>query len=120
MTTYLVRTIESKRMIGVFAAEDSAQLFFAVDEALDPFRCEFLRLVAGEGVFMDGQFTEQFAEPKPDTVEVEVVDIELKDAPTEDRREMQASLKLANRLLVEEDFGWREFTRADASTAMLG
>jgi len=119
MTTYLVRTTESKRMIGVFAAEDSAQLFYVVDEALDPFRCEYLRLTAGEGVFMDGQFTEHFAEPKPDTLEVEVDDVELKDAPTEDRRELQASLKLANRLLVEEDFGWREFTRADANSAML-
>jgi hypothetical protein len=120
MTTYLVRTIESKRMIGIFSAGDSAQLFFAVDEALDPFRCEYLRLTAGEGVFMDGQFKEHFAEPTPDTVEVEVDDIELKDAPSEDRRELQASLKLANRLLAEEDFGWREFTRADANSVMLG
>lgn len=120
MTTYLVRTIDSKRLIGVFAAEDSAQLFYVVDEALDPFRCEYLRLVAGEGVFMDGQFTEHFAETKPDTIEVEVDDIELKDVPCDDRRELQASLKLANRLLVEEDFGWREFTRVDANNALLG
>jgi len=120
MTTYLVRTIESKRLIGVFAAGTSAQLFQVVDEMLDPFQCEFLHLVAGEGVFVDAQFTETFAEPKSHTIEVEVVDIELLDTNANDRREVQATAPLASRLLSEEDFGWKEFSKTDADYLLLG
>lgn len=56
--TYLVRAIESQRIVGIFCARGSAELFRLVDEQVDPEECEYFEMRAGEGMFFDAQFVE--------------------------------------------------------------
>lgn len=60
--TYLVREIETYRIVGIFCAVDSRQLFELIDEQQNPEGCEYLELQAGHGVFFDAVLAEQFDE----------------------------------------------------------
>ena len=52
-STFLVRDADTGRMVGLFCARRSNDLFCLLDERVDPFGCEYLELRAGEGVFVD-------------------------------------------------------------------
>lgn len=52
MSAYIVRDIESKALIGLFAAPTLTDLFWAVDQAGDPYSTEYTPLKYG-GIFVD-------------------------------------------------------------------
>ena len=54
-STFLVRDADTRRMIGLFCARRSNDLFCLLDERIDPFGCEYLELRPGEGVFVDAE-----------------------------------------------------------------
>jgi hypothetical protein len=49
--TFLVRNAASRQIVGLFCARRSNELFSLLDERVDPFECEYLELVSGEGLF---------------------------------------------------------------------
>ena len=51
-STFLVRDADTGRMVGLFCARRSNDLFCLLDERVDPFGCEYLELRPGEGVFV--------------------------------------------------------------------
>lgn len=111
MQTYLVRARGSKRLVGIFSAMGSDGLFHVVDELADPFECEFLELLPGEGIFVDGQF----AQALDDLDEPASPFVVLSDASWSIREPLQASQALASRIDAVEDFGWEAFTMDDAA-----
>jgi len=111
MQTYLVRARGSKRLVGVFSAMGSDGLFHIVDELADPFECEFLELQAGEGLFVDGKFTEAL----DDSEEPASPFVVLTEAPADVREPLQASQALTARIDAVDDFGWEAFTMDDAA-----
>lgn len=52
-STFLVREARTRRLIGMFCARRSNDLFVLLDEQTDPFECEYLELRAGEGLFIE-------------------------------------------------------------------
>jgi hypothetical protein len=50
MATYLVRLQESNELVGIFWAENLFDLAFCIDEATDPYSCEYKKLAHG-GIF---------------------------------------------------------------------
>jgi hypothetical protein len=49
--TFLVRNAATRQIVGLFCARRSNELFSLLDEQVDPFECEYLELVSGEGLF---------------------------------------------------------------------
>jgi hypothetical protein len=114
MNTYLVRTLESQRLVGMFLAHDAAGLFYVLDELFDPFSCEFLQMLPGDGMFFDAQFS-VVTEKTPSGEEYEYV--ALHDVPEDERDGVCATDALEGRLDAAQDFGWSEFTDEDAAVA---
>ena len=50
MATYLVRLQESNELVGIFWADNLKALGWLIDEAVDPFICEYKKLPYG-GIF---------------------------------------------------------------------
>jgi hypothetical protein len=50
MDTYIVRLIESKELVGFIAARNWEHLMQIVDEATDPYSCEYRRATQGGGI----------------------------------------------------------------------
>lgn len=117
MQTYLVRSRDSKRLVGIFSAEDSGDLFYAVDESADPFECEYFIMLRGEGVFVDGLFT---AAPGVGfNPAITAAPMTLVDAPAKDRESLFTSKILTERLDALEDYGWQGFTRDDSAAVFF-
>ncbi len=47
MATALVRHIDDKQIVGMFAYRELGELFWLVDEATNPYECEFINLKYG-------------------------------------------------------------------------
>ena len=47
MTTALVRLIEGKNIVGMFVYRDPEDLFWLIDQATNPYECEFINLKYG-------------------------------------------------------------------------
>jgi hypothetical protein len=47
MATALVRMIEDKQIVGMFVYRDPQDLFWLVDQATNPYACEFVNLKYG-------------------------------------------------------------------------
>lgn len=106
---YLVRTKDTKRLVGVFAASSPAGLFNIVDEELDPFSCEYFQMHPGHGLFVDGQF-----ETRKDVESVEFTTIEPLDV-------LQASgVRMTEQLDLDIPAGargWHAFTKKNLAAA---
>ena len=117
MPTYLVRTQELQRLVGMFVAADAAALFNVVDEELDPFACEFVVLDkhGACGLFMDGycRNTVDEEDPKLKYVAIE----EDHDA---DVTFGKFAIRLSEQIIIDlptTKKGWKSFTRRDYSRA---
>lgn len=106
---YLVRTKDTQRLVGVFAASCPADLFNIVDEELDPFSCEYFEMQDGHGLFMDGQFVTQRDVENIECLTIEPVDI------------LQASgVRMTEQLDLDiptAASGWKTFTRKNLAAA---
>ena len=51
-STFIVRNANTRQLVGLFCARRSNDLFSLLDERVDPFACEYLELVPGEGLFV--------------------------------------------------------------------
>ena len=47
MSTYVVRVIDGKEFVGIYAADNEPELFWLVDQLTDPYICEYARLGFG-------------------------------------------------------------------------
>ena len=47
MATALVRTIEDKQIVGMFVYRDPEDLYWLVDQTMNPYECEFVNLKYG-------------------------------------------------------------------------
>jgi hypothetical protein len=106
---YLVRTKDTKQLVGVFAATNPAELFNIVDEELDPFSCEFFEMQSGDGLFMDGQFVTH-----TDIEEVTCVTIEPTDVLHSSGIRMTEQLDLA---IPDLPNAWHSFTKHNLAAA---
>lgn len=105
-TAYLVRFVETQRVVGVFCARDSRELFRLLDEQVDPEECEYLALAAGDGAFFDAQFVERAVLVEDDEEIVNVVfepaeplyEVDLESVPPEQAHEVQMTSRLAERV----------------------
>lgn len=50
MNVYLARLIQNKEVVGLFAAENMRDLFWAIDEVTNPYECEWIEAPSGAGV----------------------------------------------------------------------
>lgn len=105
MATYIVRTIDTLRLVGIFVAKTPNALYCLVDNELEPSTCEYLKLQEGEGLHIDAQFTGDMRDDGTgEGEEVLYVDIETVDDPEEPR----FTDRLAERL--DKGRSWTPFT----------
>jgi hypothetical protein len=81
MATYIVRTIETLRLVGIFVAKNPTDLYRLVDLEQNPGSCEYLNLQDGEGLFVDARFTGSMHDNGPGERAVLSVGIEPVDDP---------------------------------------
>lgn len=60
--TYLIRSKNTKYLIGIFTELNLKDLYWSVDECLDPNECEYAVVHHG-GIFWSGNWSEQNKEP---------------------------------------------------------
>jgi hypothetical protein len=108
MPAYLVRTIHSLRLVGVFVARDPSQLYEVVDEVLDPSNCEYFKMNNLDGVFLGGQFTAEVEGGGAPTAPGEDLYVYLRPAPEGEATEPELSENLSARL--DKGRSWNTFT----------
>lgn len=104
MSTYLVRTIDTLRLVGIFVAKNSKALFHLIDDELDPCSCEYLALKDEEGIHLDALFTANMVDDGTGESDVVHVGIESVSDPEEPR----LTDSLARRL--DKGRSWTAFT----------
>jgi hypothetical protein len=57
MATALVRIIEDKQIVGMFVYRDPEDLFWLVDQAPNPYECEFINIKYGGLIWKDKSST---------------------------------------------------------------
>jgi hypothetical protein len=120
--TYLVRAIETQRIVGIFCARDSRELFRLVDEQVDPEECEYFELDAREGMFFDAQFIEvPLAEDDEDPTDAQaepLYELDVESVQADERFGAQMTSELAERMNSEAGVAeWRLFEDADIQGA---
>lgn len=115
MKTYLVRTIETAHVVGIFCAQNSVELFRLVDEQVDPEECEYLEMRVGEGMFFDAQFIEMPVDDEDEAAyELDVDSVN----PLDEECGPQMTGPLYTRLNGEDGaVGWHLFTEEDVQEA---
>lgn len=111
MSFYIVRTIENQLMVGFFNAQNTATLFDVVDEEVDPFACEYLKLPNGSGVFLDGHVREQAPEELEDGEAPDIVATITGENGSESGRVSEAVMDAL------QEKSWKQFTRGDFERA---
>jgi hypothetical protein len=53
MATALVRIIGDRQIVGIFAYRDLEELFWLIDQATDPYQCEYFNLKNGGIIWYD-------------------------------------------------------------------
>lgn len=114
--TYLVRTIETAHVVGIFCAQDSVELFRLVDGQVDPEDCEYIELKTGDGMFFDAQFIEM---PVGEDEEATDYDVEVDSVnPIDETCGPQMTDSLFDRMNGEDGAaGWQLFTEDDVQKA---
>ncbi len=116
MKTYLVRTVETAHVVGIFCAQTSVELFRLVDEQVDPEDCEYLELKSGEGMFFEGQFLDVPLDEEDEDGEFDV-DVDSIN-PLDEAYGVQMTSNLYERMNGEEGVtDWHLFTDDDIQKA---
>ena len=103
---YLVREKLNGSLVGIFNAASTASLLLAVDEAADPFQCEFFCTVPGQGVLLSGVAVHTVMDhgfPFPVVTTSAEAAVALNEPLASER--------------IVDTAAWRAFTREDFSTA---
>ena len=53
MATALVRMIDDRQIVGIFVYRDLEQLFWLIDQATDPYQCEYFNVKKGGIIWYD-------------------------------------------------------------------
>ena len=53
MATALVRHYDDRQIVGIFAYRDLEELFWLIDQASDPYKCEYFNLKNGGVIWYD-------------------------------------------------------------------
>lgn len=120
--TYLVRVIETQRIVGIFCARDSRELFRLVDEQVDPEECEYFALREREGMFFDAQFVEvpltQDDEDPAAEPDEPLYELDVESMQADEWRGAQMTSELTERMNSEAGVTeWRLFDDADIQGA---
>lgn len=115
MPAYIVRTIETLRLVGVFVARNPSELFAVVDEVLCAGQCEYFKLNNDEGVFLDGQFTAEAECAESPLEEGAKLYVHLRAVPEAEATPPEFSERLAQRL--DRGRSWTAFTDTNFAEA---